>query len=181
MDRLEYIRNDPRFQEDLNRAGKLLHEFNQAQYEDRQSKQDVLKKLLGTVGSGLSVDHNFHCDFGYNIHVGNNFYAGFNCTILDVAEVYIGNNCLIGPNVGLYTAGHNIEPVDRHKSGYGKAIKIGDNVWIGGHSVILGGVTIGDNSIIAAGSVVTKDVPENKVYGGNPAKKLKDINLRGAA
>lgn len=174
--KLEYLRDDEKLKEDLTKAGKLIQKFNTADYEDRIVKKEMLEQLFGTLGEGISVEHNFHCDLGYNIHVGCNFYAGFNCTILDMAEVRIGDNCLIGPNVGIYTAGHNIIPVDRHKTGYAKPISIGNNVWIGGHSVILGGVTIGDNSIIAAGSVVLKDIPANTIYGGNPAKKLKDID-----
>ncbi|MEC0184719.1 sugar O-acetyltransferase [Paenibacillus peoriae] len=128
-----------------------------------------------TVGEGVSIDHNFHCDLGYNIHVGNIFYAGYNCTILDMAEVHIGNNCMIASNVGIYTASHNIEPKNRNKTGYGIPIKIGNNVWIGGHCVIFPGVSIGDNSIVAAGSVVTKDVPANMIVAGNPAKVLRTI------
>jgi maltose O-acetyltransferase len=134
-----------------------------------------LKKLFGSVGENTSIEHNFHCDLGYNIHVGNDFYAGYNCTILDMAEVIIGDNCLIGPNVGIYTAGHLIEPKGRNKNGYAIPIQIGNDVWIGGSCVILAGVRIGDNSIVAAGSVVTKDIPENTIVAGNPAKKLKGI------
>ena len=177
MEKIEYKRNDNSYKNDLIRAGKLLQKFNSINYENETTKSEILKELFGTVGNGISVEHNFHCDFGYNIHVGENFYAGFNCTILDVAEVRIGNNCLIAPNVGIYTAGHNINPIDRHKTGYAKPIIIGNNVWIGGHCAIVGGVKIGDNSIIAAGSVVTKDVPENTIFGGNPAKKIKDIDM----
>ena len=177
LKRIEYNRNDNNLKKECIRAGKLLQKFNLADYENDNLKTEILKELLGTVANEISIEHNFHCDFGYNIHVGENFYAGFNCTILDIAEVKIGNNCLIAPNVGIYTAGHNINPIDRHKTGFGKSIIIGDNVWIGGHCVIIGGVTIGDNSIIAAGSVVTKNVPENTVFGGNPAKKIKDIKL----
>lgn len=173
--RIEYLRNDKRLKEKLIRAGKLIRKYNAANYEDNKLKKKILKELFGTIEKGISIEHNFHCDLGYNIHVGKNFYAGFNCTILDMAEVRIGDNCLIAPNVGIYTAGHNINPVDRHKSGFAKPIFIGDNVWIGGHSVVIGGVTIGDNSIIAAGSVVTRDVPENAIYAGNPAKKIKKI------
>lgn len=92
-----------------------------------------------------------------------------------MAEVRIGDDCMIAPNVGIYTAGHNIEPKDRNKSGYAIPIHIGHNVWIGGSSVILPGVTIGDSSIVAAGSVVTKDVPPNTIVAGNPAKVLKEI------
>lgn len=177
MERIKYKRNDNVYKDDLIRAGKLLQKFNSTNYENEKVKIELLKELFGTVGKGVSVEHNFHCDFGYNIHVGENFYAGFNCTILDIAEVRIGNNCLIAPNVGIYTAGHNINPIDRHKTGYGKPIIIGNNVWIGGHCAIIGGIKIGDNSIIAAGSVVIKDVPENTVFAGNPAKRIKDIDL----
>ncbi|MCY9060138.1 sugar O-acetyltransferase [Bacillus inaquosorum] len=157
------------------RAHKLVREFNYAEPEEFEKKEEIIRHLFGTTGASPNVEHNFHCDFGYNIHVGDHFYAGYNCTILDVAEVWIGDNCMIGPDVGLYTAGHSIEPKDRHKSGYGIPIIIGDNVWIGGSCVILAGVTIGDNSVIAAGSVVTKDVPPNSVVAGNPGKVLKHI------
>ena len=177
MEKIEYVRNDKSYANDLIKAGRLLQKFNAADYENKSLKTELLTELFGTVGKNMVVEHNFHCDFGYNIHVGSNFYAGFNCTILDMAEVRIGDNCLIAPNVGLYTAGHNIDPVNRHKSGYAKPITIGNNVWIGGHCVLVGGVTVGDNSIIAAGSVVTKDVPKNTVFAGNPAKKLKDIEV----
>lgn len=177
LNKIVYIRGDVKMKEHFIRAGKLLQKFNVANYEDDQEKTEILKELFGTVGEGIAIEHNFHCDLGSNIHVGANFYAGFNCTILDMAEVRIGDNCLIAPNVGIYTAGHTIHPVDRHKTGTAKPIKIGHNVWIGGHCVIIGGVEIGDNSIIAAGSVVTKDVPANTIFGGNPAKKIRDIEI----
>lgn len=168
MKRIEYQRNDEGLKNDFIRAGKLLQKFNSADYENERLKTELLIELFGTVGNGISVEHNFHCDLGYNIHVGENFYAGFNYTILDMAEVRIGDNCMIAPNVGIYTAGHTINPIDRHKTGFAKPITIGNNVWIGG-------IRIGNNSIIASGSVVTKDVPENTIYAGNPARKLKDI------
>jgi len=175
VERIDYKRNDGTLKKDFIRAGKLLQKFNTADYEDKKLKTEILTELFGTVGEGISIEHNFHCDLGYNIHVGENFYAGFNCTILDMAEVKIGDNCLIAPNVGIYTAGHSVNPVDRHKSGFAKPIIIGNNVWIGGHCVIIGGIKVGDNSILAAGSIVTRDVPENSIFAGNPAKKLKDI------
>jgi maltose O-acetyltransferase len=157
------------------RAHKLVQEFNNSSIEDFSKREEIIKNLFGTVGVNPSIEHNFHCDLGYNIHVGDNFYAGYNCTILDMAEVRVGDNCMIGPNVGIYTAGHSIEPKDRNKSGYGIPIIIGNDVWIGGSCTILAGVTIGDNSIVAAGSVVIKDVPANTIVAGNPAKVLKSI------
>ena len=175
--KVDYTRGDDCLQRNFVRAGKLLQRFNQADYEAAELKREILLELFGSIGEGVTIEHNFHCDLGYNIHVGKNFYAGFNCTILDMAEVRIGDNCLVGPDVGIYTAGHNISPTDRHNTGHAKPITIGNNVWIGGHCSILGGVMIGNNSIIAAGSVVTKDIPANTIFGGNPAIKLKDIPL----
>ncbi|WP_314587999.1 sugar O-acetyltransferase [Paenibacillus terrigena] len=157
------------------RAQKLVQEFNRSDVEEFEKKENIIRELFGSVGDGLNIEHNFHCDLGYNIHVGNNFYAGYNCTILDMAEVRIGDDCMIAPNVGIYTAGHSVEPKDRNKSGYGIPITIGNNVWIGGSCVILPGVHIGDNSIVAAGSVVTKDVPANTIVAGNPAKIIRQI------
>jgi maltose O-acetyltransferase len=157
------------------RANILVQDYNNCPIEDSGNKEAIIKELFGSVGVNPSIEHNFHCDLGYNIHVGDNFYAGYNCTILDMAEIRIGDNCMIGPNVGLYTAGHSIEPKDRNKSGYAIPINIGNDVWIGGSCVILPGITVGDNSIIAAGSVVTKDVPTNSMVAGNPAKILKNI------
>ncbi|PGM54631.1 sugar O-acetyltransferase [Bacillus sp. AFS053548] len=157
------------------RAHKLVQEFNNINVESFERKEEILKELFGSIGVNPSIEHNFHCDLGFNIHVGDHFYAGYNCTILDMAEVKIGNNCMIGPNVGIYTAGHSIEPKNRNKSGYAIPIHIGDDVWIGGSCTILPGITIGDNSIVAAGSVVTKDVPSNTIVAGNPAKVIKSI------
>ena len=153
----------------------FVQDFNNSAIEDVAKRVELIKDLFGSVGANPSIEHNFHCDFGYNIHVGDHFYAGYNCTLLDMEEVRAGHNCMIGPNVGIYTAGHSIEPKDRNKSGYAIPIKIGHDVWIGGSCVILPGVMIGDNSIVAAGSVVTKDVPANTIVAGNPAKIIKNM------
>ena len=174
-ERVHYERGTDELRMKNIRAHILVREYNHSPIEDTTRKEEIIKELFGSVGVNPSIEHNFHCDLGYNIHVGENFYAGYNCTILDMAEVTIGDNCMIGPNVGLYTAGHSIEPKDRNKSGYAIPIKIGNDVWIGGSCVILPGIKIGDNSIIAAGSVVTKDVPTNSIVAGNPAKIIKNI------
>lgn len=160
------------------KADELLCKFNSLPLIAQSEQYDIIKELLGSVGSNPAISRGFACDFGCNIHVGDNFYAGYNCTMLDYAEIRIGNNCLIGPNVGIYTTGHDIQAKDRYKSGYARPITIGDDVWIGGHSCILPGVSIGDGAVIAAGSVVTKDVRPYTVVGGNPAKLLKNQKTR---
>ncbi len=132
--------------------------------------------MFGSTGESIYLEPNLRCDYGYNIHVGENFYANFDCVFLDVCEIRIGDNCFIAPGVHIYTATHPLDPNER-SSGveYGKPVKIGNNVWIGGRAVINPGVTIGDNVVIASGAVVTKDVPDNVVVGGNPAKIIKPI------
>lgn len=154
----------------------LTKQLNSLTLAEFAKKQDIIRELLGTVGENPFIGDNFHCDFGKNIHVGENFHADYNCTMLDVAEIRIGKNCLIGPDVSIYTAGHRIQPEGRTLDGYGSPIHIGDDVWIGGHSTILPGITIGNGSVIGAGSVVTKDIPANVVAVGNPCKVIKIIS-----
>lgn len=153
----------------------LTKQLNSLTLAELAQKQEIICQLFGSVGCNPFLGDNFHCDFGVNIHVGDNFHADYNCTMLDVAEIRIGHNCLIGPDVGIYTAGHRLQPEGRMLDGYGMSIIIGNDVWIGGHSTILPGVTIGDGAVVAAGSVVTKDVAPQTLVGGNPAKLLKSI------
>ena len=118
----------------------------------------------------------FYCDYGSHIEVGKNFFANYNCTIIDVAKVKIGDNCQMAPNVAIYTAGHPIYPDTRNSAfEYGKEVTIGDNVWLGGNSVVCPGVHIGDNVVIGAGSVVTKDIPDWSIATGNPCRVLRKI------
>lgn len=123
------------------------------------------------------IEPPFHCDYGYNINVGKDFYANFNCTVLDVCEVRIGDNVMFGPHVQIYTAGHSVDAQARVVEGieFGKPISIGNNVWLGGGVIVCPGVTIGDNVVAAAGSVIIKDVPANVVVGGNPAKVIREL------
>ena len=154
----------------------LTKQLNSLTLAEQTEKQKIIMELFGSVGSNPFVGDNFHCDFGQHIHVGDNFHADYNCTMLDVSEIHIGHNCLIGPDVGIYTAGHRLHPEGRVLDGYGISVTIGNDVWIGGHSTILPGVTIGDGAVIAAGSVVTKDVAPRTLVGGNPARLLKSID-----
>jgi maltose O-acetyltransferase len=153
----------------------IIKQMNALTLADIKDKEKLIRGLFGSVGSTPFVGDNFHCDFGQNIHVGDNFHADYNCTMLDLAEIRIGDNCLIGPDVGIYTAGHRLEPEGRVLDVYGSHITIGNDVWIGGHSTILPGVTIGDGAVIAAGSVVTKDVAPRTLVAGNPAEFKKNI------
>ena len=157
------------------KASALVKQLNSLTLAEFVQKQELVRQLLGSAGSNPFVGDNFHCDFGVNIHVGDNFHADYNCTMLDVAEIRIGHNCLIGPDVGIYTAGHRLQPEGRVLDGYGMPITIGDDVWIGGHATILPGVTIGDGAVVAAGAVVTKDVLPRTLVGGNPARVMKMV------
>ena len=155
---------------------KLVHEFNLLPPEQEDRAEELMRALLGKAGKDAWINAPFHCDYGYNIEVGDNFFANYNLTILDVAKVVIGNNVQIAPNISIYTAGHPIHP-DSRNSGYeyGIPVAIGDNVWIGGDVVILPGVTIGSNSVIGAGSVVSKDVPEWVAAAGNPCRVIRAV------
>lgn len=142
----------------------------------RKERNEIISKLFSSVGKNCWIESPFICDYGYNIVVGDNFYANTNCTILDCAKVTIGDDVLIGPNVSFYTPNHAVD-ADERKAGYeiSLPINIGNKVWIGGSVAILPGVSIGDNSIIGAGSVVTKDIPANVIAVGVPCKVIRQI------
>lgn len=167
---------DPQLVKEREHARKLTRQFNQTLETELDERRDILNNLFGSIGERIYIEPSFRCDYGSNIYIGDNFYANFDCVILDVAEVRIGANCFLAPGVHIYTAGHPLEPTLRNTGlEFGKPITIGDNVWIGGRSVINPGVTIGHNVVVASGSVVTKDVPDNVVVGGNPARIIKHI------
>ena len=155
---------------------KRIYEYNNLPPEQWDRKTELLKNILGKTGENVHINAPFHCDYGYNIEVGEYFFANYNLIILDVAKVKIGDNAQIAPNVSIYTAGHPIHP-DSRNSGYeyGIDVTIGDNVWIGGNACIMPGVTIGNNVVIGAGSVVTKDLPDNVIAAGNPCRIIREI------
>ncbi|PKG22600.1 sugar O-acetyltransferase [Niallia nealsonii] len=171
-----YICWDQELTEERERAKDLLFEFNNMKPSERCERNQIIQKLFHSVGENAWIESPFNCDYGYNITIGDNFYTNTNCTILDCAKVTIGNNVLIGPNVSLYTPNHAMDAEER-KAGYEKSlpINIGDNVWIGGSVTIVPGVTIGDNTIIGAGSVVTKDIPANVIVAGVPCRVIRPI------
>lgn len=153
-----------------------IYEFNMLSPSQWDRIPEILKNIIGKTGEKIHIEAPFHCDYGWNIEVGENFYANYNLTILDVGKVTIGSNAFIAPNVSIYTAGHPVHP-DSRNSGYeyGIPITIGDNVWIGGNTVILPGVSVGNNVVIGAGSVVTKNLPDNVIAAGNPCKIIREI------
>lgn len=171
-----YIASDPELVKDRQKARILTRLYNQTIETDDYTKNEILRKLLGSTGENVYIEPSFKCDYGYNIHLGENFYANFDCIILDVCEIKIGKNAMLAPNVQIYTAYHPIDPKLRISGiEYGSPVTIGDNVWIGGGAIINPGVTIGDNVVIGSGSVVTKDIPSNCVAVGNPCKVIKNI------
>lgn len=154
----------------------MIYEFNQLRPEERDRIPEILKRLFGKTGEEIWIEPPFHCDYGWNIEAGENFYANYGTTILDVGKVTFGDNVMLAPNVSIYTAGHPLHPLSRNSGyEYGLPISIGNNVWIGGNVVILPGITIGDNAVIGAGSVVTKDIPANVIAAGNPCRILRKI------
>ena len=170
----KYQANDPRLIEKLEHTRVRLWEFNNLRPDRTDEMKNMIQQLFGHIGNNFHINQPFRCDYGCNIFVGDNFFANFNLTILDEACVTIGDHCFIGPNVSMYTACHPLEADERNKFiEWAEPITIGNNVWIGGSVTILPSGTIGNNSVIGAGAVVTKNIPDNVVAGGNPAKIIK--------
>ena len=171
---LPYISDDDVFEEQKF-ARKLTQKLNTTDRSDFETIGKIIKELFGKSENAF-VNPPFYCDYGKHIEVGKNFFANYNCTILDIAKVVIGDNCQMAPNVAIYTAGHPIHPLTRNTLyEYGVEVTIGDNVWIGGNTVICPGVHIGSNTVIGAGSVVTKDIPDWVIAAGNPCRVIRSI------
>ena len=166
---------DESVMEEMKRARRLTQKLNTMDRSDFEGLQAVVKELFGK-SDGAFVNPPFYCDYGSNIEVGKNFFANYNCMIIDVGKVIIGDNCQMAPNVAIYTAGHPLHPAARNTAyEYGIDVTIGNNVWLGGNTVICPGVHIGDNVVIGAGSVVTKDIPSWSLAVGNPCRVIRKI------
>ena len=172
---MPYSAVDAQLLEELNAVKEIIHRYNSLSPSCAEERLSILKGLLGHIADDeIIVNQPFYCDYGKQISVGKRFFANFNLIILDEARVTIGDDCFIGPNVSIYTACHSTDPVERNtRIEWAEPVTIGDNVWIGGSVTILPGVTIGNNVTIGAGSVVTKDIPDNVVAVGNPCKVIK--------
>lgn len=157
-------------------AKKLFKAYNKTEDEEVDLRNKIMKQLFKNVGENVWIEPDFRCEFGKNITIGDNVYINFGCIILDCSEVTIGSHTLLGPNIGLYAANHSTDATERINGGcYGKPIHIGNNVWLGGDVKVLQGVTIEDNTIIGAGSIVTKDISANVIAVGNPCKVIRKI------
>ena len=153
-----------------------IWEYNQLKPSQVQERRDFLAKIFGKIGEKCNILPPFKCDYGFHIEVGENFFANYNFIVLDGNYVRIGDNVWIAPNVGIYAAGHPLDVEDRiGGEEYAFPVTIGDNVWIGGGVTIIGGVTIGRNAVVAAGSVVIRDVPPDTLVAGNPARVIRKL------
>ena len=171
---LPYI-SDEAVMEEQRRTRAILQKLNTIDVSDFEGIAALVRELLQTEEEPF-INPPFYCDYGNHIKVGKNFFANYNCTFLDVAAITFGDNCLLGPNVSIYTAGHPVHPHSRNsRYEYGIAVTIGNDVWLGGCTVICPGVTIGDGCVIGAGSVVTKDIPPYSIAAGNPCRVIRTI------
>lgn len=172
-----YIAQGEALTRDNRKSRKLTRLFNNTTEEQKEYRSELLKELFKSIGEKIYIEPPFRCDYGCNISIGENFYANYDCIILDVCNVNIGNNVFFAPRVNIFTAGHPIDAEIRNEMlEFGKPVRIGNNVWVGGNTVINPGVTIGNNVVIGSGSVVTKDIPDNVIAVGNPCRVLREIS-----
>ena len=171
-----YIARDEELAADNAKARRLTRLINNATEEQAEYRLQLFRELFGSVGKHFWVEPPFRTDYGCNTYIGENLYMNYDCIFIDVAKIVIGDNVFIGPRVCLYTAGHPIDAAVRNRQlEYGKAITIGNDVWIGGNTVINPGVTVGNNVVIGSGSVVTKDIPDNVIAAGVPCRVIRKI------
>ena len=161
---------------EMKQARRLTQELNTVDRADFDAIRGIVNRLFGKSDETTFVNPPFYCDYGFNIEVGRNCFINFGGVFLDNVKIKLGDNCMLGPGVSLYTAGHALHP-DSRKFGYeyGMPVTIGDDVWVGGHTIVCPGVTIGSNVVIGAGSVVTRDIPDWSFAAGNPCRVIRKI------
>ena len=168
---------DPELQQRQQECLEVLYDYNHSRPGEAKRRVELLNKPLANMGENCYIEPPLHANWGCHTHLGNNVYANFNLTLVDDTDIYIGDSVMLGPNVVLATAGHPVDPeLRRLVYQFNQPIHIGNNVWLGAGVIVLPGVTIGDNSVVGAGSVVTKDIPANVVAVGNPCRILREIN-----
>ena len=172
-----YDPRDPELAAARARARDLCAALNATREEEREERRAILVELLGRGGETAWIEPPFHCDYGFNIELGENVFFNFNCIVLDVCSVRVGDRTLFGPAVQIYTATHPMDAETRRRVEYGRPVEIGSDVWVGGGAIILPGVTIGSRTVIGAGSVVTRDVPEGVFAAGNPCRVIREIDV----
>lgn len=171
-----YDTNFPGREEDHLKCADLCFEYNHTLPSNMAKREKIIRQIFGKVGSNPYVEQNLYCGFGFNIEVGDNFFANNNCVFVDPGKIIFGDNVFIGPNCGFYTAHHPIEAELRNKLlEQAFPIHVGNDVWIGGGTTVLPGVTIGNNVVVGAGSVVTHDIPDDVVAYGNPCRVKRHI------
>lgn len=171
-----YNSSDEELSRERLKARLLIKELNDSKEDEENKRIEIIKTLIPNSGENLWLQPPFYCDYGSNIKIGNNVFFNFNCVVLDVAQVKIGNRTKMGPNVQIYTATHPLNYKERATGlESGKAISIGEDVWIGGSAIICPGVNIGDRTVIGSGSVVTKDIPADVFAAGNPCKIIRSL------
>ena len=171
-----YYPADPELTEARMRAKRLCYRLNTLAPDDFQGRDATIRELFGHAGKDAWVESNFRCDYGPQISVGDYVFINYDCVFLDIAPITIGNRAYIAPRVCIYTVNHPLTPEVRNTDlEYGRPVTIEDNVWIGGNTVILPGVTIGEGAVIAAGSIVNRDIPPRVIAGGNPCRVIRPL------
>lgn len=163
----------------LTQTQEMCHDYNQLRPSQSAERDALMRRILGKAGERFKIISPFFCDYGFNIEVGENFFANTNLVILDEARVTFGDNVFIAPNCAFYTAGHPLDVAQRNAGlEYSLPIRVGNNVWIGGNVCVMPGVTIGDNTVIGAGSVVVHDIPAGVLAAGNPCHVIRRLDAK---
>ncbi len=171
-----YDPHDPDLVAGRERARNLCWDLNATRDSEAETRRQIMKQLFGRGGESVWLQPPFYCDYGENIHLGERVFFNFNCIVLDVCEVIIGDFSLFGPAVQIYTATHPLNAELRRTQEAGKPIHIGSDVWVGGGAILCPGVTIGSKTVIGAGSVVTRDIPEGVFAAGNPCRVIRELD-----